>query len=98
MNRIFVLAAGVFVSGAALAQSGSANIASPPAAERSPSADETVADHANAVLQDLGQPEDLPLAMGGPTEERAGYPPCDPGPGDDNCIQLYEKGVGRERG
>jgi len=21
------------------------------------------------------------------------YPPCDPGPGDDNCIQLYEPGV-----
>lgn len=21
------------------------------------------------------------------------YPPCDPGPGDDNCIQLYERGV-----
>lgn len=29
--------------------------------------------------------------MGGPLEED--YPPCDPGPGDDNCIQLYERGV-----
>lgn len=31
--------------------------------------------------------------MGGPIEEARGYPPCDPGPGDDNCIQLYERGV-----
>ena len=31
--------------------------------------------------------------MGGPIEERTSYPPCDPGPGDDNCIQLYEPGV-----
>ena len=45
--------------------------------------------------------------MGGPYEEAYGtgnvsltprpadknYPPCSPGPGDDNCIQLYERGV-----
>ena len=47
--------------------------------------------------------------MGGPYEEIAArsdgthdltprpavknYPPCDPGPGDDHCIQLYEPGV-----
>jgi hypothetical protein len=31
--------------------------------------------------------------IGGPAEERTGYPPCDPGPGDDSCIQLYERGV-----
>ena len=32
--------------------------------------------------------------MGGPVETAAtGYPPCDPGPGDDRCIQLYERGV-----
>lgn len=31
--------------------------------------------------------------MGGPLEEAASYPPCDPGPGDDRCIQLYERGV-----
>jgi hypothetical protein len=41
--------------------------------------------------------------VGGPEEAIAGdltprpaaqnYPPCDPGPGDDNCIQLYEPGV-----
>jgi hypothetical protein len=30
-------------------------------------------------------------AMGGPTEDM--WPACRPGPGDDNCIQLYEPGV-----
>lgn len=30
--------------------------------------------------------------VGGPLEETA-YPPCRPGPGDDRCIQLYERGV-----
>lgn len=34
--------------------------------------------------------------MGGPVEEAQGYPPCDPGPGDDRCIQLYEPGVHAE--
>lgn len=33
-------------------------------------------------------------AMGGPVEARSGYPPCtQPGPGQDSCIQLYERGV-----
>ena len=31
--------------------------------------------------------------MGGPIEAQSGYPPCSPGPGDDRCIQLYERGV-----
>jgi hypothetical protein len=33
--------------------------------------------------------------VGGPLEEVAttDYPPCRPGPGDDRCIQLYERGV-----
>jgi hypothetical protein len=33
--------------------------------------------------------------MGGPLEEvdTSAYPPCRPGPGDDRCIQLYERGV-----
>jgi len=31
--------------------------------------------------------------VGGPVEAQSGYPPCDPGPGDDRCIQLYEAGV-----
>jgi hypothetical protein len=47
---------------------------------------------------------DTQPAVGGPLEEVAvadstprpasqNYPPCSPGPGDDNCIQLYEPGV-----
>lgn len=31
--------------------------------------------------------------VGGPFESADGYPPCERGPGDDNCIQLYERGV-----
>jgi hypothetical protein len=33
--------------------------------------------------------------VGGPLEEvdTSAYPPCRPGPGDDRCIQLYERGV-----
>lgn len=31
--------------------------------------------------------------MGGPLEDAQGYPACSPGPGDDHCIQLYERGV-----
>lgn len=31
--------------------------------------------------------------MGGPIEARSSYPACRPGPGDDECIQLYEPGV-----
>lgn len=45
-----------------------------------------------------------PAPLGGPVETAAvsdltprpasqNYPACDPGPGDDNCIQLYEPGV-----
>ena len=42
---------------------------------------------------------DMLDAVGGPYEEvaqpapRATYRPCRPGPGDDRCIQLYERGV-----
>lgn len=32
--------------------------------------------------------------MGGPEEATTEYPPCSPGPGDDRCIQLYERDVG----
>jgi hypothetical protein len=36
---------------------------------------------------------DPAVGVGGPIESRSDYPPCDPGPGDDRCIQLYERGV-----
>ena len=56
---------------------------------------EPVTDHARATFQDhatADQQNDM-TGMGGPLDERTGYPPCDPGPGDDSCIQLYEHGV-----
>jgi hypothetical protein len=62
-----------------------------------------------AVKPDEVQPDQVGTGMGGPLEEvdtaavtpadlaprpaTHNYPPCDPGPGDDNCIQLYEPGV-----
>jgi hypothetical protein len=62
-----------------------------------------------AVKPDEVQPEQVGTGMGGPLEEvdtaavspadltprpaTHNYPPCSPGPGDDNCIQLYERGV-----
>jgi hypothetical protein len=50
------------------------------------------------------KPDDGTTGMGGPEEEvtttsltprlaTENYPPCNPGPGDDRCIQLYEPGV-----
>lgn len=56
---------------------------------------EPVLGHSGATSQEYAaadQQNDM-TGMGGPVEERNGYPPCDPGPGDDSCIQLYEHGV-----
>jgi hypothetical protein len=44
-------------------------------------------------------PNSVGQGVGGPLEEvtttraTTNYPPCRPGPGDDRCIQLYERGV-----
>ncbi len=38
-------------------------------------------------------PEALAAAGIAPRPAAQNYPPCRPGPGDDNCIQLYEPGV-----
>jgi hypothetical protein len=62
-----------------------------------------------AAKPDEVQPDQVGAGMGGPLEEvdtaadspaeltprpaTQNYPPCSPGPGDDNCIQLYEPGV-----
>lgn len=57
---------------------------------------------ADADLDLAISPDSPDKGIGGPIEEAddaaatpttAGYPPCRPGPGDDNCIQLYEPGV-----
>jgi hypothetical protein len=52
---------------------------------------------------DTGEADTSAEGVGGPLETAAldlatrpaaqDYPPCRPGPGDDNCIQLYEPGV-----
>jgi hypothetical protein len=54
----------------------------------------------------MGDKSQANIGMGGPLEPASStafslapqpaaqnYPPCDPGPGDDRCIQLYENGV-----
>jgi hypothetical protein len=43
-----------------------------------------------AAMADAGTSQHM--GQGGPAEPR-GYPACRPGRGDDNCIQLYERGV-----
>lgn len=63
---------------------------------------------ADTISRQLGMPAPVVAtpAVGGPYEPAATrspmpaptvgeYPPCDPGPGDDRCIQLYERGVRR---
>ena len=61
---------------------------------------------AATIARQLGTPVPQTTAVGGPYEPamtrtampaRAAtdYPPCSPGPGDDRCIQLYERGVRR---
>lgn len=49
------------------------------------------------ILIGAAYPETAKLATGPETSDPAGAPvtyrPCRPGPGDDRCIQLYERGV-----
>jgi hypothetical protein len=58
------------------------------------------------ISRQLGTPIAQTTPVGGPYEPAmtrsamtaraaADYPPCSPGPGDDRCIQLYERGVRR---
>lgn len=49
---------------------------------------------------DMGAGKGDMMGQGGPFEAAAAgastmWPACRPGPGDDNCIQTYERGVGR---
>lgn len=43
-------------------------------------------------MQGVGGPDEAE-AVAAVATPQASYPPCSPGPGDDNCIQLYEPGV-----
>lgn len=79
---------------------------SAPAAVGDPDLDlsETSIDDSVPAEPAVADPADTQPAVGGPLEEVAAadlttrpasqnYPACQPGPGDDNCIQLYEPGV-----
>lgn len=61
---------------------------------------------AATIARQLGTPVPQTTAVGGPYEPAltrstmpvrttSEYPPCSPGPGDDRCVQLYERGVRR---
>ena len=54
---------------------------------------EPAADTGDATAKPAATAGTAPGAIGGPVEQRTGYPPCRPGEGDDRCIQLYERGV-----
>ncbi len=45
------------------------------------------------VESGVGGPDEIAATDLSPRPAAGNYPPCDPGPGDDNCIQLYEPGV-----
>lgn len=90
MLRIFAIAAGLSLSSQALAQPDPADAwinsvpAEAAAADLSDAYEAAIAEHLNSQTYE---------GVGGPIEERTGYPPCTPNPVDDNCIQLYERGV-----
>jgi hypothetical protein len=59
-------------------------------------ASSTVADESDAsagIATASSDSASKDTGMGGPLEEAQGYPACEPGRGDDHCIQLYERGV-----
>ena len=61
-------------------------------------ADAGLADTSEAGVGGPVEPVELATTMTAasdltPRPATHNYPPCDPGPGDDNCIQLYEPGV-----
>ena len=54
---------------------------------------EPVTAHAESLMHE-GKTSASYEGAGGPIEDRTGYPPCSrPGPGEDSCIQLHERGV-----
>jgi hypothetical protein len=87
MKTILLFAAAAF---AQTSEPGLNSIHDPAA---SPETSEEVAVHLEKRIEDNAPLEDY-SGMGGPIEERTHYPPCKrKGPGEDRCIQLYERGV-----
>jgi hypothetical protein len=64
----------------------------PPPDETMP-ADETMSVPDTAMPPDQAMPTRTAALDLTPRPATANYPACHPGPGDDNCIQLYERGV-----
>lgn len=101
MRAILILAVAAFAA-PAMAQTPAGAHGSVPRTQPACALDGTCPTLAATVARQLGMPA-APAAMGGPYEPvmtdaprpapTAGdYPPCRPGPGDDRCIQLYERG------
>jgi hypothetical protein len=101
MKTSVFMAGAMLISGAAIAQTNGETGAqnhglSGTAQLTDPGDDRTIADgpyeeHAAALTNIYFDKEYT--GMGGPLEDETDYPPCRPGPGDDRCIQLYERGV-----
>lgn len=89
MLKIFGVAAALMLSSAGPAQPDLPDewlnsVSTEATADLNDPYEETVAEHSASLTYE---------GVGGPVEERTGYPPCAPDPADDNCIQLYESGV-----
>lgn len=88
MKKIIIGATALFMSGSALAL-GSPILTNP---ELQRAIVEAGPVPAGGALAEAGAPNDEWTGMGGP-EEEAVWPACKPGPGDDRCIQFYERDV-----
>src|SRR3546814_9517505 len=95
MKTAVMIVAALMVGGSALAQTTS----DPYAIDDPYATDTTVTSDLDTTTTDtttatgVGGPYQPTTTAMGAASSKGGYPPCDPGPGDDNCIQLYEAGV-----
>src|SRR3546814_17426379 len=94
MKTAVMIVAALMVGGSALAQTTS----DPYAIDDPYATDTTVTSDLDTTTTDtttatgVGGPYQPTTTAMGAASSKGGYPPCDPGPGDDNCIQLYEAG------
>ena len=58
-----------------------------------PMEDDALVPASPPIESGVGGPDEIAATDLTPRPAAGNYPPCDPGPGDDNCIQLYEPGV-----
>ena len=105
MNKTALIAAALMVGGSAFAQTASTSDPYDTTPDTAVSADTMVNTDVDATADPMmDTTADVTMdatatGVGGPyvaptqVTSKGGYPPCDPGPGDDLCIQLYEPGV-----